>query len=137
MANVNKIILIGNLTRDPVLSHTPSNTPVVDFGMAINHRWRSADGQQKEDVCFIDIRAFGKQAEMINQYVKKGRQLYVEGRLTFDQWTGQDGQRRSKHRVTLDAFQFLDKREDGPEPRRPEKSEPEPAPAGADELPPF
>jgi single-strand DNA-binding protein len=107
MANFNKVILMGNLTRDPQLSYLPSQTAVVDFGIATNRKWTGQDGQQREEVCFVDCRAFGKPAETINKYCKKGKPLLVEGRLTLDQWTAQDGQKRSKHRVTVESFQFL------------------------------
>ena len=100
-------MLIGNLTRDPQLSYTPSQTAVVDFGLATNRKWTAQDGSQREDTCFVDCRAFGKQAETINKYLTKGRSVFVEGRLTFDSWTGQDGVKRSKHRVTVENFQFL------------------------------
>ena len=107
MANFNKVLLIGNLTRDPQLSYLPSETAVVDFGLAVNRRWTSREGEKKEETCFVDCRAFGRQAENINKYLSKGRPLLVEGRLTFDSWTAQDGTRRSKHRVTVENFQFL------------------------------
>jgi len=107
MASLNKVFLMGNLTRDPQLSYLPSQTPVVDFGLAVNRRWTDKDGQLKESVCFVDCRAFGKQAENINKYLTKGRPLFVEGRLEFDQWTGADGVKRSKHRVTVESFQFI------------------------------
>ena len=107
MASYNKIMLIGNLTRDPQLTYTPSQTAVVDFGLATNRKWTAQDGSQREDTCFIDCRAFGKQAETINKYLNKGRSVFVEGRLTFDSWTAQDGSKRSKHRVTVENFQFL------------------------------
>ena len=98
---------MGNLTRDPELSYLPSQTAVVDFGMAINRKWKSKDGESKEETCFVDCRAFAKTAENINQYVKKGDPFFVEGRLTFDSWTAQDGSKRSKHRVTVENFQFI------------------------------
>lgn len=107
MANFNKVLLIGNLTRDPQLSYLPSQTAVVDFGLAVNRRWTGKDGEKREDTCFIDCRAFGRQAENINKYLSKGRPLLVEGRLTFDSWTTQDGAKRSRHRVTVENFQFL------------------------------
>ena len=107
MAGYNKVILMGNLTRDPQLSFLPSQTPVCEIGMAVNRRWRDKDGQQRDEVCFIDCRAYGRQAETINQYMKKGRQILIEGRLQFDQWETQDGQKRSKHRVTISNFQFV------------------------------
>jgi len=107
MANFNKIMLMGNLTRDPQLSYLPSQTPVVEFGLAVNRKWTSKEGEGKEEVCFIDCRAFGKPAETLNKYMKKGRQLFVEGRLAFEQWTAQDGSKRSRHRVIVENFQFL------------------------------
>ena len=107
MASYNKVLFIGNLTRDPQLSYTPTQTPVVDFGLASNRKWTGQDGSQREETCFVDCRAFGKQAETINKYLTKGSPIFVEGRLTFDSWTGQDGVKRSKHRVTVEAFQFL------------------------------
>lgn len=105
--NFNRIFLGGNITRDPELSYLPSQTAVVDFGMAVNRKWKSKDGEAKEEVCFVDCRAFGRTAENINKYVKKGDPFFVEGRLTFDSWTAQDGTKRSKHRVTVESFQFL------------------------------
>ncbi len=107
MANFNKVILAGNLTRDPQLSYTPSNTPVVEFGMAINRRWRTPDGNMKEETCFVDLRAYGRQAETINQYLSKGRSVLIEGRLQYQQWTAQDGTKKSRHMVIVDSFQFL------------------------------
>ncbi len=107
MANFNKVLLIGNLTRDPQLSYTPNQTAVVDFGLATNRRWTGQDGSRREETCFVDCRAFGRLAENINKYLNKGRPLFVEGRLTFDTWTAQDGTKRSRHRVTVENFQFL------------------------------
>jgi single-strand DNA-binding protein len=107
MANFNKILLIGNLTRDPQLSYTPNQTPVVDFGLATNRKWTGQDGSQREETCFVDCRMFGKRAEVINKYCKKGNPLFIEGRLTFDSWEAQDGSKRSKHRVTVMNFEFL------------------------------
>lgn len=114
MANFNKVILAGNLTRDPQLSYLPSGTPVCEFGLAINRRWKSQQtGEMREDTCFVDCRAFGRQAETLNQYMSKGRGLLVEGRLKFDQWEGKDGQKRSKLSVVADSFQFLDSPQGG------------------------
>ncbi|HOD83018.1 MAG: Single-stranded DNA-binding protein [Planctomycetes bacterium ADurb.Bin126] len=107
MANYNKVILAGNLTRDPQLSYLPNQTPAVDFGLAVNRRWRDQQGQQREDTCFIDCRAFGKPAEIINQYMRKGRSILVDGRLHYATWE-KDGQKHSKHRVVVENFQFLD-----------------------------
>jgi single-strand DNA-binding protein len=107
MANYNKVLLMGNLTRDPQLSYTPNQTAVVDFGLAVNRKWTGQDGAAREETCFVDCRAFGKQAETINKFLTKGRGVFVEGRLTYDTWTAQDGAKRSKHRVTVEGFQFL------------------------------
>jgi len=104
---VNKTFLMGNLTRDPQLSYTPNQTPVVDFGMAINRKWTSQDGGEREETCFVDCRMFGKRAEVVNKYCKKGQPLFVEGRLTFDSWDAQDGSKRSKLRVTVENFEFV------------------------------
>jgi len=108
MSSFNKVIMMGHLTRDPVLSYTPGGTPVVEFGMATNHKWTPPDGEAREEVCFIDCRAFGRMAENIAKYCQKGRPLLVEGRLTFDQWESKDGSKRSKHRVTVGTFTFVD-----------------------------
>ncbi len=107
MASYNKVLLMGNLTRDPQLSYTPSQTAVVDFGVATNRRWTAQDGSQREETCFVDCRAFGRMAENINKFFSKGRPIFIEGRLTFDSWTAQDGSKRSKHRVTVENFTFL------------------------------
>jgi single-strand DNA-binding protein len=107
MSNFNKVLLMGNLTRDPQLSYLPSQTAVVEFGLAVNRRWKSREGEAREETCFVDCRAFGRTAENLNKYMSKGRPLFVEGRLTFDSWTAQDGSKRSKHRVTVENFQFL------------------------------
>lgn len=107
MANFNKVILIGNLTRDPQLSYLPSQTAVVEFGLATNRTWTGQDGQKKDDTCFIDVRAYGKPAETINHYMAKGRQIMIEGRLQFQQWQAQDGSKRSKHIVVVESFQFV------------------------------
>ncbi|NLE59950.1 MAG: single-stranded DNA-binding protein [Planctomycetes bacterium] len=107
MANYNRVILAGNLTRDPQLSYTPSNTPVCEFGMAINRRWRDRDGNQKDEVCFVDLTSYGRQAETINQYMKKGNPMLVEGRLRFRQWTNKEGQNRTRLDVVVENFTFL------------------------------
>jgi single-strand DNA-binding protein len=107
MANFNRVILAGNLTKDPVLSYTPSNTALCEFGMAINRRWRDKDGNQKDDVCFVDLTSYGRQAETINQYMKKGSPMLIEGRLRFRQWTNKEGQNRSRLDVVVENFTFL------------------------------
>jgi len=125
MASFNKVIMLGNLTRDPQLTYLPSQTPVVEFGLATNRRFKTGDGQQKDEVCFIDCRAYGRLAETISKYCRKGRPLMIEGRLSFDQWEAQDGTKRSKHRITVENFQFVDSQQD-------QSSTSSPAGAGAD-----
>lgn len=107
MAGFNRVLLMGNLTRDPQLSYTPSQTPVVDFGVATNRKWKGPDGNQHDETCFVDCRAFGRMAENINKFFTKGKPIFLEGRLTYDTWTAQDGTKRSRHRVTVENFQFL------------------------------
>ena len=107
MSSYNKVILLGNLTRDPQLSYTPSQTAVVDFGLATNRKWSDQSGTAREETCFVDCTAFGKSAENINKYCKKGRPLLLEGRLTFSSWQGQDGTKRSKLKVTVERFTFI------------------------------
>jgi len=115
MAGFNKVLLLGNLTRDPQLSYTPSQTAVVDFGVATNRKWTGQDGSQREETCFVDCRAFGRTAENINKFFKKGKPMFLEGRLTFDAWTAQDGSKKSKLRVTVENFQFLPGTGGGPD----------------------
>lgn len=109
MANFNKVILAGNLTRDPELKYTPKGTAVAKIGMAINRTWKSESGESKEEVTFVDVEAWGRQAEVIAQYMKKGRPLLVEGRLKLDQWEDKNThQKVSKLKVVLESFSFLD-----------------------------
>jgi single-strand DNA-binding protein len=109
MGNFNKVILIGNLTRDPELRYTPKGTAIAKLGLAINRTWRDEAGATKEEVTFVDVDAFGRQAEVIGQYLKKGKPIMVEGRLRLDTWEDkQTNQKRSKLGVVLESFQFLD-----------------------------
>ena len=108
MANFNRIILAGNLTRDPELSYTASNTAVCKFGIAVNRNWTDKETNAKhEETMFVDCTAWARRAETINQYLQKGRPILIEGRLAYDTWTTPDGQKRSKHSVVVDNFQFL------------------------------
>jgi len=114
MPNYNKVILMGNLTRDPEVKYTSGGTAIAKLGMAINRRWRGQDGQTQEETTFVDVDAFGRQAETVGQYLKKGRPIMIEGRLKYDQWEDkQTGQKRSKLGVVLERFEFLDSRSDG------------------------
>lgn len=113
MPNLNRVMLMGNLTRDPELRYTPNNTAVANLGLAINRRWRDQQGQQQEETTFVDCEAWGRTAETLNQYLKKGRPVYLEGRLRLDQWQDKDGNNRSKLKVVVDTFQFIDSRQGG------------------------
>src|SRR3954469_7183646 len=114
MPSFNKVILAGNLTRDPELRYTPKGTAVAKIGLAINRQWKDESGQQKEEVTFVDVDAFGRQAEVISQYLKKGRPILVEGRLRLDTWDDkQTNQKRSRLGVVLESFQFMDSRPEG------------------------
>ena len=115
MASFNKVILLGNLTRDPELRSTPNGTPVATFGMAMNRRSGQGD-ERKEDVCFVDIVVFGREAETASEFLSKGRQALIEGRLQWRSWEGQDGQKRNKHEVVAERIQFMPRgREEGVE----------------------
>ena len=150
MANFNKVILAGNLTRDPELRYTPKGTAVAKLGLAVNRSWTTETGEKREEATFVDVDAFGKQAEVISQYLRKGRSLLVEGRLRLETWDDkQTGAKRSKLGVVLESFSVLDSgnREGGgggapqagaaapaPRPQRPAPSAP--APASQDGPPP-
>ena len=110
MPNLNKVMLMGNLTRDPELRYLPSNMAVVNIGLAINRRWKNQQGESQEDTTFVDCEAFGRTAEVINQYLKKGRPIYIEGRLKLDQWQDRDGNNRSRMKVVVESFEFIDSR---------------------------
>ncbi len=112
MANLNKVMFIGRLTRDPALKYTPSGAAVADFGLAVNRYYNTQDGERKEDTCFLDVSAWGKLGETVNNYLRKGRQVFIEGYLKFDQWENKDGQRRSKISVVANTVQFLDSGQD-------------------------
>ena len=143
MANFNKVILAGNLTRDPELRYTPNGKAIAKFGLAINRNWTTDTGEKKEEVTFVDIDSFGRQAEVISQYLKKGRPVLVEGRLKLDQWDDkQSGQKRSRLGVVLESFSFLDSGRGGdvgsaeaPRPRPASAPATSTTPASADEPP--
>ena len=115
MASYNKILLIGNLTRDVELSYLPSQMPVAAFGLAVNKKYTTAEGVKKERVCFVDCNAFSKTAETLVKYLSKGDPLFIEGELVLDTWTAQDGTKRSKHKVTVQGFQFLGGKKEEPQ----------------------
>jgi single-strand DNA-binding protein len=109
MANFNRVILAGNLTRDPELRYTPKGVAIAKITLAINRTWKNETGETKEEVTFVDVDAFGRQAEVIGQYMKKGRPFLVEGRLKLDQWEDKNThQKQSKLKVVLEGFSFID-----------------------------
>ena len=115
MPSVNKIILIGNLTRDPQTKQLPTQSMVTEFGLAMNRKFKAPDGEDREEVCFVDCAAFGRQAEVIQKYCRKGKSLYIEGRLRYDSWDDKNGHgKRSKLSVVVENFQFLGGRDDHP-----------------------
>ncbi len=107
MASYNRVVLVGNLTRDPQLSYTPSNTAVCKFGIATNRTFKDREGNSRDETCFVDCTVFSRAAETFNRYMSKGRQVLVEGRLQLQQWTTKDGDKRSKHEVIVENFTFL------------------------------
>ncbi len=109
MTGFNRVVLVGNLTRDPELRQIPSGASVADLGLATNERYRNRDGETAETTCFVDVVAWGKQAESCNQYLSKGAPVLIEGRLQLDQWKTNEGQNRSKLRVKADRVRFLGK----------------------------
>src|SRR5207253_9987744 len=119
MANLNKVMLIGRLTRDPEVRTFANGGKVAHFGFAVNTRRKNTStGQWEDDTVFLDVDAFnrgetGKTADLVEQYLRKGHQAFIEGHLKLDQWTAQDGQKRSKIKIVLDNVQFLEPRTDG------------------------
>ena len=111
--SVNKVMLMGNLTRDIELKHLTSGQVVGSFGIAVNRRYKTKDGETREEVAFIDCEAWARTAEVMSQYLSKGRPVFIEGRLKLDQWEAQDGTKRSKLKVVVEQFQFVDSREGG------------------------
>ena len=108
MASLNKVLLIGNLTRDPEVRMMSSGRPVCNFGLALNRNYKDAEGNKKEEVTFVDVECYGPRAEAIGRFFTKGRSIFVEGRLKLDQWESKEGEKRSAIRVVLDNFEFVD-----------------------------
>ena len=114
MASFNKVILMGNLTRDPELRYTPKGMAIAKIGLAVNRNWTNEAGEKKEEVTFVDVDVFGRTAENVGQYMRKGRPIMIEGRLRLDQWDDkQTGQKRSKLGVVAETVQFLGSAGDG------------------------
>lgn len=125
MASFNKVILMGNLTRDPELRYTPSGAPVCNFDLAVSRSYTTQGGERRDEVCFITIVVWAKQAETCGEYLAKGRPVLVEGRLQQRSWETPEGQKRSKHEVVAERVQFLGPRK-GTAAAAPGEEEPEP-----------
>ncbi len=108
MPSLNKVLLIGNLTRDPEVRMMSSGRPVCNFGLALNRNYKDSDGNKREEVTFVDVECFGPRADAVGRFFSKGRPIFVEGRLKLDQWESKDGEKRSAIRVVLDNFEFVD-----------------------------
>src|SRR5215469_1478769 len=139
MASYNKVILVGNLTRDPELRYTPKGMAIAKIGLAVNRNWTNEAGEKKEEVTFVDVDIFGRTAENVAQYMKKGRPILIEGRLRLDQWDDkQTGQKRSRLGVVAEVVQFLGSPAGGGEgggdtPRRSAPAPSAPPPSSGDE----
>lgn len=131
MSSINKVIMMGNLTRQPQLSFLPSQTPVCDFGIATNRKFKKQDGSKGEEVCFVDCQIFGKRAEVVNQFFDKGSQIFVEGRLKFESWQDQQGGKHSKLRVLVENFEFCG----GKKPKAADAAETQDSQNPGDEIP--
>ena len=107
MSYLNKVIMMGRLTKNPELSFLPSQTPVVEFSLATTHKFKGGDGQEREDTCFIDCRMYGKRAEAIQRFFVKGKPIIIEGRLQLDCWDSPDGKKNYKHRIFVNEFTFV------------------------------
>jgi len=116
MASFNKVMLLGNCTRDPEVKYTPKGSAVTDLGLAVNRFYTTDNGEKREETTFVDVTMWGRQAEIAGEYLKKGRPVFIEGRLQLDTWDDkQTGQKRSKLRVVCENFQLLGSRDGGPE----------------------
>lgn len=113
MPNYNKVLLMGNLTRDIELRHTAGNQPVANFGLAVNRRYKTKEGEAREEVSFFDCEAWGRTAEVMQQYLAKGRPVFIEGRLKQDTWEDQEGGKRSKVKIVVESFEFINSRGGG------------------------
>ena len=138
MASFNKVVLVGNLTRDPELRTVGSGSAVCELGLAINRTYK-VQGEKREEVTFVDVTCWGKTAEIAEQYLAKGRQILIEGRLTLSEWEDKDGNKRSKLRVTCENLTMLGSRPDGVRPKQNDSSQQQPqwSDAAKDEDTPF
>ena len=135
MSSLNKVMLIGNLTRDPEIKYTPKGTAVADIGLAINRNYTTDSGEKREEVTFVDVTLWGRVAEIVGEYCKKGASIFIEGRLQLESWDDkQTGQKRSKLKVIGENIQFLGGKKTGEQPPRTEKPRAE-RDNGGDEIP--
>lgn len=111
--SLNRVFLMGNLTRDIEVRHTSQNMAIAKMGLAVNRKFKTQSGEQREEVTFVDCDAFGRTAEVMAQYLRKGRPVFIEGRLKLDQWQDQQGNKRSKLSVVVESFQFVDSGQGG------------------------
>ena len=143
MASLNKVLLIGNLTRPPELRYTPSGQPVADLRLAVNHDYPTQSGERRQEVCFLNVVVWGKQAESCSEYLDKGSEVFVEGRLQIRDWEGKDGQKRTTTEVVAQRVQFMSRTKGGgggraPAPvGAPQNFQDEAPPAGTDDDVPF
>jgi single-strand DNA-binding protein len=136
MATYNKVLIMGNLTRDPELKQTPSNQSVAQIGLALNRKFKDREGNMREEVTYVDCEAWGRTAEVMSQYLSKGKPVFIEGRLKLDQWQDKDGNNRSKMKVVIESFQFIDSK--GGQSSQPPTNATNPAPQTAppaDDIP--
>ena len=139
MASLNKVLLIGNLTRDPDVRMMGNGRPVCNFGLALNRSYKDAEGNRKDETTFVEVESFGPRAEAIGKFFAKGRAIFIEGRLKLDQWESKEGEKRSALKVVLDSFEFVDSKQEGTsaEPRNTESvSSPSPKTAPTKESSP-
>lgn len=130
MANLNKVMLIGNLTADPEVKYTPKGTAIANFTLAINRTWKTDTGEKREEVTFVGCSAFGRVAEIIGEWCKKGKPAFVEGRLTQETWDDkQTGEKKSKTKVSVESMQLLGGKSDAPAQQSAPERKPAPAPA--------
>ena len=141
MSSMNKVILMGNITRDPESSFLPNGSQVTKFGIAVNRRYTS-NGEKREETTFVDVESWGKQAELISEHLTKGSPILLEGRLKFDSWESKDGEKRSKLLVVLENFQFIggggdnakEASQSNAAEKAPEKAPAKETPAGDDDV---
>jgi len=116
MSNFNQVILMGNFTRDPQLSYTPNQTPVVEFGVAVNRKWTRQDESLGEEVAFVECQCYGKRAEVIVKHFTKGNPIFIQGRLKQERWE-KDGTTHSRIRIMVESFEFIGRKESDNEPK--------------------